>query len=521
MAPISDIERQAFTDIYETYSGKLYGVCLHYVNDRETAEDLLHDSFIVIFSSLGNLRDPARLEQWMSSIVRNIAFQHMKKTRRMPETSIEEIPEPVIEESTVHYTEIPLDELLAAVDSLPEQYGNVFKLSVLEGLSHKEIGAILGIAPHSSSSNLARAKQMLRKVVSKNWGILLTFCLCILATLFMLKPKTSGPIMADSDEVRLLPAGESELLIAEVRKAEDLKPLAARSMSEEAASEEAEIKTEILTETENDEKTETETIQKKSVEPHYEHNDIFDEPAEKRERSGSLRFGLDGNFGRSADGKMRTYFPTSSPGQPGSSGTTYPPFTGNDFTSSIQPGKPNPPDSGHEQGGNGNTEGGYETSSPSKVTKFRHAMPISLNASVTYSFADRWMFTSGLRYTYLHSDINNITDASEYGQDIHYLGIPVKLSWSFWKSYHMKSYVSAGAAFEFPIYGLIAGKRLDAPCQWSAGMGIGLQYDITPHIGIYIEPEVNRYFDNGSEIETVRSERPLTVTVPIGIRFSL
>lgn len=42
MAPISDIERQVYTDIYQTYSGKLYGVCLHYVNDRETAEDLLH-----------------------------------------------------------------------------------------------------------------------------------------------------------------------------------------------------------------------------------------------------------------------------------------------------------------------------------------------------------------------------------------------------------------------------------------------------------------------------------------------
>ena len=52
MAPISDIERQVYTDIYQTYSDKLYGVCLHYINDRETAEDLLHDSFIVIFSSL-------------------------------------------------------------------------------------------------------------------------------------------------------------------------------------------------------------------------------------------------------------------------------------------------------------------------------------------------------------------------------------------------------------------------------------------------------------------------------------
>ena len=55
----------------------------------------------------------------------------------MTETSIEDIPEPVIDKNTVHYTEIPLNDLLKAVDNLPEQYGNVFKLSVLEGLTHK------------------------------------------------------------------------------------------------------------------------------------------------------------------------------------------------------------------------------------------------------------------------------------------------------------------------------------------------------------------------------------------------
>lgn len=521
MAPISDIERQVYTDIYQTYSGKLYGVCLHYVNDRETAEDLLHDSFIVIFSSLDSLRDSSRLEAWMCSIVRNIACQYLKKAQRMTETSIEDIPEPVIDENTVHYTEIPLNDLLEAVDSLPEQYGNVFKLSVLEGLTHKEIGAILGIAPHSSSSNLTRAKQMLRKVISKNWGILLTFCLCIVAMLFTLKPDTTENFTADSNEIQLIPAERSEIFIAEVRKAEALKPIVAKVV----AAEQAEIKDEIPAEAETEASPEKstvfpeDTVVKKSEQPsRFEHNDVFDEPAERSRRSGSLKFSLDGNIGRSADGKMQTHFPTSSPGQ---TGTPYPPYPGNGGATSGVPGTTPPPDSGYEQGGNGDTGGGNGSGGHGSVTKFRHALPISLNAAVTYSFADRWMLTSGLRYTYLHSDITNIYDGSEYGQDIHYLGIPLKLSWTFWESYHMKSYVSAGAAFEFPIYSRIGGRRLDAPCQWSAGMGIGLQYDITPHIGIYIEPEVNRYFDNGSRIETVRSERPLTLTLPIGIRFSL
>ena len=102
MAPISDIERQVFTDIYKTYSGKLYGVCLHYVHDHETASDLLHDSFIVIFSSLDQLRDHSRLVPWMCSIVRNIALKHLKNTQKMPETGLENIPEPKFEDNTAN-----------------------------------------------------------------------------------------------------------------------------------------------------------------------------------------------------------------------------------------------------------------------------------------------------------------------------------------------------------------------------------------------------------------------------------
>ena len=169
MAPLSDIQRQTFTEIYDTYSGKLFGVCLHYVHDHDIACDLLHDSFIVIFSSLDQLRDSSRLEAWMCSIVRNIALKHLRKSHKMPQTGLEDIPEPCMEDHGADVSEIPLDELLKIVDELPEQYGKVFRLSVLDGLSHQEIGEIMGIAPHSSSSNLTRAKQLLRKAVSKNW----------------------------------------------------------------------------------------------------------------------------------------------------------------------------------------------------------------------------------------------------------------------------------------------------------------------------------------------------------------
>ena len=229
MAPISDIERQVFTDIYETYSGKLYGVCLHYVHDHAVAEDLLHDSFIVIFSSLGSLRDSTRLESWMCSIVRNIALKHLRQAQKMPGTYIEDIPEPPFDDNVVNITEIPLDELLKVIDDLPEQYGNVFRLSVLEGLSHKEIGAILGIAPHSSSSNLARAKQLLRSIISRNWGIILTFCLCIFAVLFMARPEKTETMTADNQLCRITDTENPEVMIAKLSPAKVIRPLTRRN----------------------------------------------------------------------------------------------------------------------------------------------------------------------------------------------------------------------------------------------------------------------------------------------------
>lgn len=526
MAPISDIERQVFTDIYETYSGKLYGVCLHYVHDHETAEDLLHDSFIVIFSSLGSLRDQSRLEPWMCSIVRNLAFKHLKSTQRTASTDIESIPEPLLEEATAHFTEIPLDELLEVVDNLPEQYGKVFKLSVLDGLSHKEIGAILGIAPHSSSSNLARAKQMLRKVISKNWGILLTFCLCILAILFMIKPDISEAVMADTHEIQLIPAGRQDIIIAEIENPADLKPLEFRKIhkTHTAAEEDTPEHTDEVMSHDIIRKPEPSEDNVETLEETDESYDFFEEESENDRRAKrKVRFGLSGNVGNSADGRMKTQFAPQNQLPPIGSGIN-PPYTGGSITNGFIGPTPPPPEGVDKPGENqetGSNEVGNTTIAKDKVIKYRHAMPVTIDASLTYSFTERWSVTTGLRYTYLHSDINDMNGNWLHGQDIHYIGIPVKASWTFWKSSHFNAYISAGAAADLPVAARKAGRHIDLSCQWSAGLGLGLQYDITPHIGIYIEPELNRYFENGSEMETIRSERPVTLTLPAGIRFSL
>jgi RNA polymerase sigma-70 factor (ECF subfamily) len=62
-------------------------------------------------------------------------------------------------------------------------------------------------------------------------------------------------------------------------------------------------------------------------------------------------------------------------------------------------------------------------------------------------------------------------------------------------------------------------ESLNVPCQFSTTLGIGLQYDFTPHLGIYLEPNLQYFFNDGSDIKTYRSEHPLQITLPIGLRF--
>ena len=58
-------EQEALGDLYKAYSNKLRGICQHYVKDESTAEDILHDAFIIIFTSIKTLKDNSKLEGWM------------------------------------------------------------------------------------------------------------------------------------------------------------------------------------------------------------------------------------------------------------------------------------------------------------------------------------------------------------------------------------------------------------------------------------------------------------------------
>lgn len=171
-------DADALGEMYKAYVQRMRGVCRRYISDEQTVEDVLHDAFVIIFTSFDRLRDVRRAEPWMTAITRNVASECKNHLKALPTVSLEETSEAELitaEDEERDIRGVPLSEVVRLIDRLPEGYGQVFRLSVFEGLTHKENANMLGIEPHSSSSQLARAKKMLRKMIQQYWvaGLLL------------------------------------------------------------------------------------------------------------------------------------------------------------------------------------------------------------------------------------------------------------------------------------------------------------------------------------------------------------
>ncbi|MCS6980206.1 MAG: sigma-70 family RNA polymerase sigma factor [Flavobacteriales bacterium] len=146
--------------IYQTLSPLLYGICLRYAPRREDAQDMLQESFIKIFSNLSRFRHEGSFEGWARRITVNTALEFLRKKSPY----FEEIEKgrgvagrDFIEES------LQAGELMALLSQMPLGYRTVFNLYAIEGYSHAEIAAMLGISEGTSKSQLSRAKDWLRQ----------------------------------------------------------------------------------------------------------------------------------------------------------------------------------------------------------------------------------------------------------------------------------------------------------------------------------------------------------------------
>ena len=161
-------ERQAYRELYDSYAGRLLAVSTRYLGSQEAAEDVLQDSFLKIFSSIGSFRyrGEGSLYAWIRRIVVNRSLDWLRERKRAGTVRLEEtapVPEDTIDSSDV--ATIPEDILAGMVEGLPDGYRTVFNLFALDGYSHKEIGKMLGIKEKSSSSQYFRARALLAEKI--------------------------------------------------------------------------------------------------------------------------------------------------------------------------------------------------------------------------------------------------------------------------------------------------------------------------------------------------------------------
>lgn len=169
-------------------------------------------------------------------------------------------------------------------------------------------------------------------------------------------------------------------------------------------------------------------------------------------------------------------------------------------------------------------------------TDVKHKTPVTVGASFRYNLSSKFAIETGLTYTLLSSELKSGSSQDFYVEEykLHYVGIPLKGNWMFLNSKYFSLYLSAGGAFEkavsgkykktFTIEGQFDGeKKWDEnvkPVQWSLLAAIGAQYNATEHLGIYVEPGVVHYFDDGSDVLTIRKDKPTNFNLQLGLRWT-
>lgn len=162
---IKQQNRDAQKTLYECFKKPLFASCLKYSSSIEEAEDLLHDTFIEIFTTINNFKNTGSFEGWMKRIAINKAITRYKSKPKKLE--IEKIKSIEIEESEPIIYNNLLEDILSSVQELPNQYQLVFCLYELDNYSHKEIATMLSISESTSKSNLHRAKELLKSKLSE------------------------------------------------------------------------------------------------------------------------------------------------------------------------------------------------------------------------------------------------------------------------------------------------------------------------------------------------------------------
>ena len=167
--------RRAQEELFKLYYGKMLGVCMRYISDRDSAEDVLQDGFIKIFDKLKAFNYEGSFEGWMRRIIANTAIDSIRKSKKNPILTDNDedfkigADNTLIDNEEIGVIGLKAEIAMEAINTLSPAYKAVFNLYVLEEYTHREIAEILGISEGTSKSNLWKAKLNLQKVLKEKF----------------------------------------------------------------------------------------------------------------------------------------------------------------------------------------------------------------------------------------------------------------------------------------------------------------------------------------------------------------
>lgn len=540
-------DTDALKIIYERYSPMMRSICFSITKeDEDTINDLVQDAFVLTYYSLSKLKDNSKFKEWCAAITKNTALKHLEKKSKLQTISFSSIMDEELEVEGALQTDSLLHEndILELINSLPTGYGKVFRMSVIEGFSHKEIADKLGIEPHSSSSQLARAKAMLRNMIDKRALaaisiILISIPLC--KNLFWKKTveekklptanverKNNNKI--DKPELESI-SSQTNRYVANtfITKKKLIREISLDSIvkSNEWKNEDTIRNIAIIIEERDTTLSDTTSM----FIPQIENYIVADTTRHKKNK---WQFLATGSLGSALAQNVYKLIAPNNNGLPDPDGPT--PIIPNeistweDYYKHLQ--------QKEHEGMSADTLALMtiaKHNSGKIVEHEQHDKPITFGISLTKNIGKNWSLGTGIQYSLLKS--NFTLGEGEYFinrvQKVHYLGIPLSTSYKWFNSKNWSAYSSAGIIFNIPMYGknneqYVTGTTVPykdswhftPSVQWSVGVGTGLQYNFAPNWSMYLEPSFNWYIPNGSTVHTIWTEHPFSISVPFGIRFT-
>ena len=552
-------DADALKTVYETYSQRMRNVCIRITQeDEDTVSDLVQEAFIRAYYSLGKLKDSSKFGEWIVAITKNVSLRYLERKQKvqvMPFSSIAD--EFDVESSLASDSMLEEKELLEIINKLPSGYCKVFKMAVIEGFSHKEIAEKLGIEPHSSSSQLTRAKVMLQAMINKRTLALISIiliCVPICKYLFWKKDTEEKRLsVANVDNAKEKPSANHGTELSNTKSSSvDKKVLATTTPNVKTKLPKFTVVDSICIKTdfEKDDSTnniviaiEKDTVSfdtVKQVMPKFEEfiakNDVAPSYKSKWQL---LAMGSVGSALAQTAYKILV-------GNKGEDSTDGPQPSGPQMFSTWEEysrylqqnahGNMSEAEKALMEIAINNTNNINNIKNGGKIVEHEyHDKPITFVLSMTKTINRNWNMETGLQYSQLKSEF--ILGEDDYyvqkRQKVQYLGIPLRLSYKWFGANRWTAYTSAGIILNIPLSGktdeqYVTGTvvpysdnwHFTPPFQWTVGTGIGLQYNFANNWGVYLEPTFSWHIPNGSTTRTIWTEHPFTITVPFGIRFT-